>query len=94
MNKDELLSSFDDTARMVDEQIRKFRIRQQYKRLQPSMDLNSDLESIHCDEEPKTPFEQRSSFLGETDTERETALLNPVINSAPSQKQDPVEYNL
>ena len=97
LNKDELLSSFDDTARMVDEQIKKFKQRQQYKRLQPSLDLNSDIESINYNgDEPKTPFEQRSSFFGETETERETTLLDPINNyhSDPSRKQEPVEFNL
>ena len=63
LNQDQLLSSLDDTARMVDEQIAKFKLRQIYKRLQPAADLNSDLESIDVGDDIKTPFEQRSSIL-------------------------------
>ena len=98
LNRDQLLSSYDETARMVDEQIAKFRMRQQTQDLQhhrdligkPATELNSDLDSVAGDE-AKTPADQRSSAIGDFDTERESVLLN---NSTPTGKPGPPAYSL
>ena len=96
--RDQLLSRFDETARIVDEQIARFKLRQQCKEFQqqrnlmslPTAERNSDLDSVAGDD-TRTPADQRSSTAGDFDTERESQLLN---NSAPTRKQEPLAYSL